>query len=63
MTPSGLDAAWGEGKSVIHFVWTDNSERGSGFMLERKVSGGQRASVALLYADTTAYSDSTLVHH
>ena len=58
--PSGLDGAWGENKSVIHLIWTDNSEGESGFMLERKVPGEQWTLVAFLDANTTAYSDYTV---
>ena len=60
-SPSGLDGAWGENNTVIHLVWTDNSEGESGFMLERKVPGEPRWTlVALLDANTTAYSDYTV---
>lgn len=59
-SPSGLDAAWGENNTVIHLIWTDNSEGESGFMLERKVPGEQWTLLALLDANTTAYSDYTL---
>ncbi|WP_207063198.1 hypothetical protein [Motiliproteus sp. SC1-56] len=59
-SPSGLEAAWGENNAVIHLIWTDNSEGESGFRLERKVPGEQWTLVALLDANTTAYSDDTL---
>ena len=58
-SPSGLDGAWGENNTVIHLIWTDNSEGESGFMLERKVPGEQWTLVAWLDANTTAYSDYT----
>ncbi len=59
-SPSGLDGAWGDNNTVIHLIWTDNSERESGFMLERKVPGEQWTLVALLDANTTSYSDYTV---
>lgn len=59
-SPSGLDGAWGENNTVIHLVWTDNSEGESGFMLERKVPGEQWTLIALLDANTTSYSDYTV---
>lgn len=55
--PSGLDGAWGENKTVIHLVWTDNSEGESGFMLERQAPGKEWTLLALLDANTTAYND------
>ena len=57
--PSGLEGSWGENNTVIHLIWTDNSEGESGFMLERKVPGEQWTLVAWLDANTTAYSDYT----
>jgi len=60
-SPSGLDGAWGENKSVIHLIWTDNSEGESGFMLERKVPGEQWTLLARLDANTTFYKDYPLV--
>lgn len=59
-SPSGLDGAWTENNTVIHLIWTDNSEGESGFILERKVPGEQWTLVALLDANTTTYSDYTL---
>jgi hypothetical protein len=59
-SPSGLEGAWGENNTVIHLIWTDNSEGESGFMLERKVPGEQWTLIALLDANTTSYSDYTV---
>ena len=59
-SPSGLDGAWGENSTVIHLIWTDNSEGESGFMLERKVPGEQWTLIAVLDANTTSYSDYTV---
>ncbi len=60
-SPSGLEGAWGENNTVIHLVWTDNSEGESGFMLERKLPGEQHwIVVAWLNANTTSYSDYTV---
>ncbi len=59
-SPSCLEGAWGENNTVIHLIWTDNSEGESGFMLERKVPGEQWTLLTWLDANTTAYSDYTL---
>ena len=56
-SPSDLEGAWGENKSVIHLTWTDNSQGESGFMLERKAAGEQWTLLAWLDANTTTYSD------
>ena len=56
-SPSGLEGAWGENNTVIHLTWTDNSEGESGFMLERKVPGGEWMLITLIDANTTSYSD------
>jgi hypothetical protein len=56
-SPSGLEGAWGENNTVIHLIWTDNSEGESGFMLERKVPGDEWMLITFIDADTTSYSD------
>jgi hypothetical protein len=57
--PDGLTAA-AEGTDRIALAWTDAADNEAGFRLERAESGGGYAEIAVLPADTVAYSDTGL---
>jgi subtilisin family serine protease len=60
LPPSNLTAA-AESKTQVSLTWTDNSQRESGFSIERREAGGQFAQIATVPADQTTYTDGTVV--
>ncbi|MBN1674187.1 MAG: lamin tail domain-containing protein [Kiritimatiellae bacterium] len=56
--PSGLTAQ-AEGPTEVRLAWTDNSGNEDGFKIERRVSGGTWAQLAVAGANATAYADTS----
>jgi autotransporter-associated beta strand protein len=57
--PSGLTAS-GVATNQINLAWIDNSANEDGFNLERSTNGGNYATIMILPANTSSYSDTNL---
>ena len=59
LTPTGLSLSSSSGQ--VSLTWTDNATGEDGYKVERKTSGGSYNQIAALNANSTSYTDNSLI--